>query len=109
MSLLFPPLISPFGSATDGLWNYITLEEVALIFHQYRHTHRARTVSLENVQANPAPSISEILLNQCLHNAALLAGTSLDCLLTMPSGPYKRNVIDDVTIVVVILPLPSSE
>jgi hypothetical protein len=94
----------------DGLWNYITMEEVALIFQKYRHHPRVPsllTSPSDDPQVNP--SISEILLNQCLHNAALLAGTSLDCLLAMPSGPYKRNVIDDVTIVVVILPSSSSE
>lgn len=49
-------------------------------------------------------SITELLLNKCLQNAAILAGTNYDSLINMPSGPYKRNVIDDVTIVVIILP-----
>ena len=84
------------------------MEEVAHIFQKYHSTPRSVLSSLSD-DPQPTPSISETLLNQCLHNAAVLAGTSLDCLLNMPSGPYKRNVIDDVTIVVVVLPSPSYE
>ena len=50
-----------------------------------------------------APSAAAMLLEQCLRNAALAGGTSYESLKTMPCGPYKRNIVDDITVIVVLL------
>jgi hypothetical protein len=95
--------------AVDGLWNYITIQEVVYTLHQYLSARGQSALEpsqpdLNVTAAVASPSISEILLERCLRNAAILGETTYDSLLTMPSGPYKRNIVDDVTIAVVIIP-----
>lgn len=46
---------------------------------------------------------ASMLLERCLRNAAVAGGTSYESLLSMPCGPYKRNIVDDITVIVVLL------
>jgi hypothetical protein len=46
---------------------------------------------------------ASMLLEQCLRNAAIAGGTSYQSILSMPCGPYKRNIVDDITVIVVLL------
>mmetsp|Transcript_10116 Transcript_10116/g.15332 ORF Transcript_10116/g.15332 Transcript_10116/m.15332 type:complete len:535 (-) Transcript_10116:38-1642(-) len=115
--------------ASDGLWNYIEAPEVAATLREYLDrtaTSKAelatcREISsgnkIERVSHTSSPSVSHLdssnahsklspahmLLEKCLRNAAAAAGTTFDALRNMPSGPYKRNIVDDITILVVIL------
>lgn len=45
---------------------------------------------------------ASMLLEHCLRNAAAAGGTSYESLKTMSCGPYKRNLVDDITVIVVL-------
>ena len=109
----------------DGLWNYIEAEEVAEVINDCLTAHREYSTQLQQdnqtlFQAvseppsssacsslSPPPTPAECLLTRCQQNAALSAGLSLNALLDLPSGPAKRNILDDITIIVLFSPTPA--
>jgi hypothetical protein len=113
----------------DGLWNYIEADEVAAVIsdcliahHQYaagqqqqqtRHRHRHSDSDSDSDSDSsscgpPPPTPAQCLLAKCQQNAASAAGLPYDLLLSLPSGPEKRMVLDDITIIVMFAPPPPS-
>mmetsp|Transcript_18139 Transcript_18139/g.17835 ORF Transcript_18139/g.17835 Transcript_18139/m.17835 type:complete len:227 (+) Transcript_18139:563-1243(+) len=73
--------------ASDGLWDEMKVEEVPEVIKGKNHQKE----------------VGEILLNECLNRVSQERGYSRDYISHLRAGPERRNVVDDITIVVVDL------
>mmetsp|Transcript_17830 Transcript_17830/g.17906 ORF Transcript_17830/g.17906 Transcript_17830/m.17906 type:complete len:246 (+) Transcript_17830:2-739(+) len=104
--------------ASDGLWNYVSAEEVLSILTAYLDSVDCSTeecvssvssiksvnrdiVVTENM-SNDDVNIAKLLIDRCLENAAIALGQSVSYILAMQPGPTRRRCIDDVTVMVLL-------
>eukprot|EP01041_Mallomonas_annulata_P006829 gene6829-13834_t len=85
--------------ASDGLWNHVCATEFLGVF----------TTGIESSESEPATegtvtgkNIAKILVDRCVENAASNAGISVEHLLSFEPGMGRRNVMDDVTVMVLL-------
>jgi hypothetical protein len=86
----------------DGLWNYVEADEVAVVISQCLRAQREHCLqqSRGEHQTPPPSTPAQCLLTKCQQNAASSAGISLEALLALPTGTTKRDILDDITIIV---------
>jgi len=83
--------------ASDGLWDYLDGADVACIIKE--------TLGCQSDKRSSATAklLADMLLDAVIGAASYQVGVDKTLLRTMPPGGQKRRIIDDITVVVVLL------
>jgi len=122
MGLIQPPLTPPYITAapeiavlpreredqalilaSDGLWDFLTGLDVARVAQEFLPGPNAKAPKDSGSDGATARALAEALIHEALHAAAKEHSLGIEDMRSVPPGPQRRRLHDDITVVVVLL------
>lgn len=88
--------------AADGFWNNVSAAEIAAVIGK-ELLAVPESDPISRTSSSVEKIIAEALLHKCIANAARMCSISVRALNKMEASQSRRDIIDDVTILVILI------